>query len=197
MTIGIIGAGYIGKMLAEKFIQAGYQINISNSRGPESLKTLIDELGSNAKAVTTEEAATTDVVMLAVAWKDVESALTPIKERLVGKVLIDATNPFEGDKLVNLLEASASEIVASFIPGAHVVKAYNSLFGKYIQADPNVNDGKRVAFIAGDDSEAKKVVRQIVVKTGFSPVDIGDLKTGGALLQAGKPLAGLNLVKFQ
>ena len=194
MKIGIIGAGYIGKMLAKNLVAAGYEIAISNSRGPETLQGFVNELGSNATAVTPAEAAMNDVVLLSVQWNDIENALTPLKELLVGKVLIDSTNPFVDDKLIKL-DRGASEIVASFVPGAHVIKAFNSVFGKWLEADPKVGEGNRVAFISGDSKDAKAIVSQIVAKTGFSPVDIGDLKTG-AMQEAGHPLGGINLVKF-
>ncbi|MBE9461309.1 NADPH-dependent F420 reductase [Dyadobacter subterraneus] len=193
MKIGVIGAGYIGGLLAKKFVEAGFNVELSNSRGPETLQMMAAELGENAAAVTVEQAAKNDIIVLAVKWESVQTALNSVVSLLDGKIIIDATNPFSNNDKLLELSSSASEIVASYVPHAHIVKAFNSLYGDWIDADPVVNNGNRVVFISGDNKEAKKTVSKLVNKMGFSPIDIGDLKTG-ELQQTGKPLGGLNLI---
>jgi predicted dinucleotide-binding enzyme len=197
MRIGIIGAGYIGTLLAKKLLAAGYQVELSNSRGPASLAPLIAELGKGAFAVTTEEAAENVIIILAVRWVDVQKVVTPLRKKLEGKVIIDTTNPFGNDgALLDLKNPSASELIASYLPESFVIKAFNSLYGEWIEANPEEPTGNRVAFISGDNKEAKTAVRKIIEKIGFAPVDLGSLEIGGLLQQAGNPLAGINLLKL-
>jgi predicted dinucleotide-binding enzyme len=195
MKIGMLGAGYIGTLLAKRLINSGYTVELSNSRGPESLQPLIKQLGSSASAVTTDMVAKNAVVILSVKWDHIAEALRPISNNFSG-ILIDATNPFsDEDELLNFPFKSASEIVASNVPHAKVVKAFNSLYGKWIEETVATEKGKRVTFISGDDPHAKSVTSDILKSMGFAPVDIGDLKTG-IIQQAGHPLAGLNLVQL-
>jgi predicted dinucleotide-binding enzyme len=197
MKIGIIGAGFIGTSLAKKLVKAKYKVELSNSRGPESLSDLVKQLGRYAKAVTNDIAATNEVVIISVRWEQVENVLKSVAHLLKGKILIDATNPFlNNETLIDFKDKTASEIVSSYVPDAYVVKAFNALLGEWIDSNPKVGKGNRVVFISGDHEEAKTVVAQLITDMEFAPVDIGDIKIGGALQQAGKPLAALNLIKL-
>jgi predicted dinucleotide-binding enzyme len=197
MKIGIIGAGFIGSSLAKKLVKANYKVELSNSRGPKSLSSLVKKLGRNAKAVTNEAAAANKIVILSVRWEQVEGVLRSVAHLLKDKILIDTTNPFlNNETLIDLGDQTASELVSSYVPGAFVVKAFNALLGKWIDADPKVGKGNRVVFISGDHPDPKAKVAQLISDMKFAPVDIGDIKIGGALQQAGKPLAAINLIKL-
>jgi predicted dinucleotide-binding enzyme len=157
------------------------------------------QLGHGAFAATVGEAASLDYVLLAVPWPNVEDALGGLPE-WNRRVLIDATNPFieYSPKLVlaDLGGKGASEIVAGLAPGARVVKAFNSIVTARFNEGPAKNGGRRVIFISGDDSEAKRFITGLIKSFGFEPIDLGGLVTGGRLQQAGGPLAGRELVDF-
>ncbi|MGH8050377.1 MAG: ester cyclase [Arenimonas sp.] len=195
MKIGIIGAGGIGQAFAGHAVRAGYKVLLSNSRGPESLAGIVAELGVNAKAVTPQEAATADIIFLSVRWPQVRAALAELPS-LEGRILIDATNGI-GDPNFDGKRDSSSEIVASLVPGARVVKACNTLHRVVLASSPDAGGGKRVLFVSGDIEEAKIAVKDILETCGFAVIDLGGLATGGRLQQLpGGPLPGLNLVSL-
>jgi predicted dinucleotide-binding enzyme len=112
-----------------------------------------------------------------------------------GKIVVDVTNPILADgTLVDLGESTSSEVIAAQLPGARVVKAFNTLFATWLAAEPVQPAGKRVIFVSSDDAEAKRIVQGLAAAFGFATVDLGGLVQGGRLQQAGKPLAGLNLL---
>jgi predicted dinucleotide-binding enzyme len=127
MSIGIIGAGSIGASLATILSRAMMPAVIANSRGPESLKALVDELGPMLTAGTVEQAAAQDVVIVAVPWSKLPGALAGLD--LSGKVVVDANNPIEAPlfKPADLGGRVSSEVFADLVPGALVVKAFNHL----------------------------------------------------------------------
>jgi predicted dinucleotide-binding enzyme len=128
MTIGIIGAGGIGQAFAAHMAKAGYEVIVSNSRGPESLAEVVRQLGPRVRAGTRQEAAQADVVVVAVPWPQVRAALSDLPA-WNGRTLIDTTNPVvqPGFRLAGLNGSTSSEIVASLAPGARVVKVANTL----------------------------------------------------------------------
>jgi 8-hydroxy-5-deazaflavin:NADPH oxidoreductase len=198
MNIGIIGAGGIGQALAAHMAKAGYEVIVSNSRGPESLAELVSELGPRARAGMRQEAARADVVVLSVPWQQVGAALSDLPA-WSGRILIDATNPVvqPGFRLADLGGSTSSEIVASLTPGARVVKVANTLLRAVLAADPNEAGGHRVLFMSGDDEAAKAEVSSILGKVGFATIDLGGLASGGRLQQfPGGPLPTLNLIKL-
>src|SRR6267154_1020812 len=156
MTIGIIGSGAIGTAFAGMLARAGIAATISNSRGPDSLKELVRELGPSSKAGTREEAARADIVFVAVNWTKLPAALAGLPE-WSGRILIDANNPIEAPlfKPVDLKGRVSSEVVADLVPGARVVKAFNHLRAEVLAADPHDHGGQRVLFYSGDDAAAK------------------------------------------
>lgn len=197
MTIGIIGAGNIGKALAKKLAGAGYQVELSNRRGPDTLAPFIREVGPNIRAVSAEDAAKNEVVILAVRWINVEEVLKKTAYAMIGKIVIDTTNPILNDgTYLDLGNRYSTEIISFLIPGAFLVKAFNSLLAEWIDADPVYGGGRRVVFYSGDDFQAKETAGKIIGNIGFKPIDIGDLETGGKLQQAGKPLALKNLISL-
>ncbi|HEX9984218.1 MAG TPA: NAD(P)-binding domain-containing protein [Thermoanaerobaculia bacterium] len=192
MNIGIIGAGHIGATVARLLIDAGHHIAISNSRGPETLRELVAGLGPQAKAVTPEEAARFgDVVLAAIPLREYTSL--PAAE-LRGKTVIDANNYYpDRDGRIPELESGAktsSELVAAHLEGAHVVKAFNTIWFEHLktQGDKSAPVAKRRAiFISGDDAAAKATVSKLIEEIGFGPADLGSLRDS-ARQEPGAPL---------
>ena len=176
--------------------RADRPVVIANSRGPESLKPVVDALGAGITAGTTQDAARCAIVALAVPWAGVPDALAGLSWS--GEIVIDATNAV----LIPSLEPlplgglTSSEIVAQLVPGADVVKAANTFSAEVLSADPLEAGGRRVMLLSGDNAEAKRAVGQLFDTAGFFPIDLGDLVTGSGMQQAGGPLAGHNLVRM-
>ena len=198
MTIGIIGSGAIGTAFARTLARAGIAATISNSRGPDSLKELVRELGPSIKAGMREEAARADVVFIAVNWSKLPAALAGLPD-WNGRIVIDANNPIEAPlfKPVDLQGRVSSEVVADLVPGARVVKAFNHLRAAILAGDPTADGGRRVLFYSGNDNTAKAEVAALIDKLGFAGIDLGSLAIGGKLAQfPGGPLPNQNLVKI-
>ncbi len=186
MKIGIIGAGNIGGTAARLFLKAGHEVAISNSRGPASLAPILADLGGGARAMTVEDAARFgEVVLLAVPWRSPDALPKP--ELLKGKVVIDAMNPYSATGgLVDLKERTSSEETAKRLPGARIVKAFNTIYFKHLATEGNADlpiEDRRAIFMAGDDTEAKDVVANLIQQIGFAPVDTGSLREGGRTQQ--------------
>src|ERR1700738_904233 len=145
MTIGIIGSGAIGTAFARTLARAGIEATISNSRGPDSLKELIRELGPSIKARTREEAARADIVLIAVNWTKLPAALAGLPD-WNGRIVMDANNPIEAPlfKPVDVAGRGPSEVFADLVPGARVVKAFNHLRAEVLAGDPKADGGRRV-----------------------------------------------------
>jgi predicted dinucleotide-binding enzyme len=189
--VGIIGAGRIGKAMARIALRAGRPVTISNSRGPGSLSSLVEELGEGATAGTVGDAARADIVVLAVMWADVPKAVDGLAWE--GRVLIDPTNDFGGEDLDG---GTSSEVVARLASSAKVVKAGNTWGAEVLASDPQEGGGRRVIFVSGDEEEAKSDVRAIFEDAGFLVIDLGGLADGGRTQQVGGPLAGHNLIRL-
>jgi predicted dinucleotide-binding enzyme len=196
MRFGTIGAGNIAQAVARHAVAAGHDVVISNSRGPETLADVAAELGATAGTV--EEAAAADIVLLASPWSAVDDILGGLPA-WDGRILIDATNAFisfSPMQVADFGDGTSSEHVASLAPGAHVIKAFNTLFARFIAADPRHDAGRQLLFYAGDDADAKARFAALVDAFGFAPVDVGTLHEGGKFMQAGGgPLSGLHALK--
>ncbi|HEV7526176.1 MAG TPA: NAD(P)-binding domain-containing protein [Acidimicrobiia bacterium] len=194
--IGIIGAGRLGQALARTARRADRPVVLANSRGPESLASVVDALGAGITAGTTRDAARCSIVALAVPWAGVGSALAELSWS--GEIVVDATNAVVMPSLepVPLGGLTSSEIVAGLVLGARVVKAANTLAAEILGGDPREAGGRRVMFLSGDDAGAKRAVGELFDAAGFFSIDIGDLVTGGAMQQAGGPLARHDLVRL-
>jgi len=189
MDVGIIGAGRLGQAMARTALRAGRAVVIANSRGPESLASVVSALGERASAGTVADAAALGVVVIAVPWDRVPEALEGL--RWNGQIVIDATNDFDPRDLEG---RTSSEVVADLVGDASVVKAANTLVAALLGADPREAGGQRVLFLSGDDTDAKAEVGALFQDAGFFTIDLGDLITGGAMQQVGAPLAGANLI---
>ena len=197
-SIGIIGAGNIGRAIATALAARGIAAVIANSRGPETLATLAADLGPSIRAGTPAEAAAQDMVFVAVNWSKLPDALAGLPE-WAGRIVVDANNPIEAPlfKPVPLGDRSSSELVADLVPGARVVKAFNHLQPHLLSGDPSGDGGKRVLFYSGDDADAKARVGALIDQLGFFGIDLGSLALGSRLTQfPGGPLPALNLVKL-
>jgi len=189
MTIGMIGAGSVAMAFARYLLASGHEVELSNSRGPDTLARQLSELGSRARAVTAAEAASNNVVLLAVPWARIREALSGLPP-WDNRILIDATNPYIVGGLENLHGRASSDIVSELAPGAKLVKALNTLVVENFESGATVPGGRRVVFMSGDDHLAKKQFRSLLSPAGFAIVDLGTLQVGGLVQQAGGPLVG-------
>jgi len=189
-SVGLIGAGRIGQAMAQIALRAGRQVVISNSQGPQSLTSLVEELGDGASAGTVKDAAAADIVVVAVMWPDVPGAVEGLQWD--GRIVIDPTNDFNPSDLDG---RTSSEVVADLVAPARVVKAGNTLGAPILGSDPHEAGGQRMIFISGDDAEAKADVVALFDEAGFFVIDLGGLREGGQMQQFGAPLAGQNLIR--
>ncbi len=191
MKIGIIGAGHIGGTVARLFVRAGHEVALSNSRGPESLGKLVKELGPRVHAMSVQDAARFgEVVVLAVPWRKPEALPSP--DSVAGKIVIDAMNPYSASGgIVDLGEATSSEEVQKRLPGARLVKAFNTIYYQHLatrgRSDLPVEE-RHAIFVAGDDAGAKRAVSKLIEEIGFGPVDTGGLREGGRKQQPGSTI---------
>lgn len=196
-TFGIIGAGNIGKAVARHLLKSGNKVIISSRKDPAELHEVVTDLGEGASAGTPAQAAQADIVVLATPWSQL-GTLTELTD-WSGRTVIDGTNHFisfvPDFQLADLGGRASSEVVADYLPGAHVIKAFNTLNYQVLEADPQESNGKRVIFISGDNVGAKSEVRTIIEGFGFSVVDLGTLAIGSKLQQAKGPLNGLDLIR--
>lgn len=196
MKIGMIGAGTLSRAIAGHAIDAGHDVVFSNCRGPETLGDLVAAFGPPASAGTVAEAGAADLVILAVDWNRVREAVHNLPYR-EGRILIDATNQWTGpppDFVIDHLETGGSELVASLVPGAHVIKAFDNLYAPKLAEDPLTDTGRRIVFYAGDDRGSKELFHSVVDGFGFAPIDLGPLRMG-RLMQVDGPLTGLHAVR--
>ena len=181
-TIGFIGSGNIGSTVARLAVDAGHDVVMSNSRGPETLVDLVDELGDHARAATAAEAASAgDLVVVTVPLKAIDSL--PADE-LSGKVVLDTCNYYpDRDGRIDALEdetTTTSEMVQTALPGARVVKVFNNIFFKHLATlgRPAGDDSRTSLPIAGDDEDAKRQVTELLDSLGYDAYDVGALAEG-------------------
>lgn len=192
-TIGTIGAGPAARAVAKHAVKAGHPVLVSNGRGPDTLGDALAAIGPGASAAAFDEAVAADIVLLAVPF----IAVPEVGRRLddwTGRIVVDMTNqfakvnPYRGFADVSPL--TGSEWVAQHLPGATVIKGFNSMFATYTAAEPRHAEGAQAVFYAGNDAPAKAAFAELVSGFGFAPIDLGDLREGGALLQLGGALSG-------
>jgi len=181
-TIGLIGAGHIGSQVARLAVANGYDVVISNSRGPETLSSLVNELGPRARAARAVEAAEAgDIVVVAIPLKNYRSVpVGPLK----GKTVIDTNNYYpQRDGHIPELDnesMTTAELLQTHLPTSKVVKAFNHIYAAQITTDgqPAGTKNRRALVIAGDDKEAKATVVRLLDQFGFDTVDAGPLREG-------------------
>ena len=181
-TIGLIGAGHIGSQVARLAAKSGYEVVISNSRGPDTLSALVAELGPRARAATPADAAKAgDIVVVTIPLKNYRSV--PVAP-LVGKIVIDTNNYYpERDGHIPELDnetTTTAELLQSHLPQSKVVKAFNHIYAAQLTTDglPAGAKNRRALVIAGNDREAKATVTHLLDQFGFDAVDAGPLSEG-------------------
>jgi 8-hydroxy-5-deazaflavin:NADPH oxidoreductase len=181
-VIGLIGAGHIGSQVARLAVASGYDVVLSNSRGPDTLADLIAELGPRARAASVVEAARQgDLVVVTIPLKNIGEI--PV-EPLAGKLVIDTNNYYPGrDGTIAELEnesTTTAEMLQRHLPASKVVKAFNHIYAKELttHGTPAGTPNRRALVIAGDDAEAKQTVVHLLDQFGFDTVDAGPLAEG-------------------
>lgn len=181
-TIGFIGSGNIGSTLARLAVNAGHDVVLSNSRGPETLGDLVAELGPHARAATaTDVAAAGDVVVVTIPLKNYRQV--PV-EALRGKVVIDTNNyyPARDGHIAELDDESTTtaELLQAHLPESKVVKGFNNIFFRHLAvlARPGRSPDRSVLAMAGDDTEAKSAVSALFNDLGYDAYDVGLLAEG-------------------
>jgi predicted dinucleotide-binding enzyme len=195
LKIGIIGAGHIGSTIGSFWVKAGHPVMFS-SRHPEELAPLVQGLGELAKAGTVAEAiAFGDAVLIAVPYGAYPQIGKDYGSQLAGKVVLDAGNAVaarDGEITTEAKEEGIGLTSAKYLPGAKIVRAFNSMSSKFFVSEAN-RAGDRMAIpLAGDDSDAVKVASTLVHDAGFDPVLIGPLTRAKDFAQGG-PLYGQQL----
>ncbi|MGR6321169.1 NAD(P)-binding domain-containing protein [Micromonospora soli] len=181
-TVGLIGSGNIGGTLARLAVAAGHDVVLSNSRGPETLKELVDELGPQARAGTAADAAAAGGLVVVTiplrAYRDVPSGA------LAGKVVIDTGNyyPERDGRFPELDDESTttSELLQRHLSQSRVVKGFNNIYFKHLLAlaRPAGAADRSALPIAGDDADAKLTVTAFLDSVGYDAVDVGPLAEG-------------------
>lgn len=178
-TIGLIGSGRIGSNVARLSVVAGHTVVLSNSRGPETLKDLVAELGQRARAASPVEAASAaEIAVVSVPFKAYSSVPAG---PLAGKTVIDTGNysPRRDGNFPELddKQATSSELVQRHLAGASVVKGFNNIVFKHLLhlSRPPGDPDRSFLPIAGDDPEAKAAVTQFLDSIGYGAVDAGPL----------------------
>ena len=190
----------IGGTLARLAVDAGYEVVLSNSRGPETLAELAAELGPRARAATAAEAARAgDLVVVTV---PVKACFDIPAEPLAGKVVMDTGNYYpERDGQLEELDSGAltsSELLARLLPGASVVKVFNNIFFKHLESLSRPSGAPDRSFlpVAGDDPEAKATVTAFLDSIGYGAVDAGPLSESWCQ-QPGTPVYGAPYGPFE
>ncbi|MDM0032474.1 NADPH-dependent F420 reductase [Variovorax sp. J22P271] len=193
MTYSIIGSGNVGASLATQFARSGITVKIANTRGPESIAAMAEELGSEIVPATLHDALKADVVILAVPFR-AHTAVAHALTNWSGKVVVDAMNTY-GVSPEELEGRASTDVVASAFPGAKLVKTLNQLPAKLLAKDPAESGGRRVMFVSSNDQAAEASIAKLVGELGFSPVSLGRVNEGGALIGMGGPLILQNFIK--
>lgn len=191
MRIGIVGAGHIGGTAARLFAKAGHQVAVSNSRGPASLASLVSSIGPNAKAMSAAEAVEFgEAVLLALPYRKMDAL--PPTNLFAGKIVIDAMNPYSAvGRIMDLGDSTSSEEAAKRLPGARLVKAFNTMgWNTLASGSRPAHEERLVVFIAGDDATAKAAVAKLIDEIGFASIDTGSLREGGLRQRPGSRIYG-------
>ncbi|MEZ2310142.1 MULTISPECIES: NADPH-dependent F420 reductase [Paraburkholderia] len=187
-TISIIGAGTMATAVAGRIAKAGHTVEVLN-RDPAKARALADKLSAGATTGTYAAAPTGDIVILAVPYGSAAAVVADYGNALEGKVIIDITNPVAPDLsgLVTPHGSSGAQEIAKGLPAtAHVVKAFNTVFGHVL-----AKNGRLDAFIAADDAQAKARVSTLIESIGLRPLDVGGLHMAATLEALGLMMIGL------
>ena len=191
----IVGSGNIGSALARLFTRAGIDVAIANTRGPGTLRELVDSTGPGVHAVPLAEALIADIIFMAVPFASVARFGASLPD-WTGKTVIDTTNAHRTPGWEDILQGRTStQYAAEHLPGAQVVKAFNQLPANTLQAELDPDVGRRVIFIATDFPDGGNQVAALVESLGMGAVQLGRTDEGGRLIQAPNALILRNLVE--
>jgi predicted dinucleotide-binding enzyme len=198
MKYAIIGSGKIGTALARTFARKNIAVAIANSRGPATLASLTEELGSSVVPQSLQDAYKAETIFLAVPFSAHKDVAKQFKQ-WNGKIVVDLTNAFHvaPEELGGLL---SSEVVSQAFAGSRLVKAFNHLPAVQLGTNPSLEGQRQAVFVSSDDADASATVATVATQLGFAPVELGRLDKGGVPLHVlgGQP-GGLllqNLVKL-
>lgn len=190
MKVTVIGAGNMGSGFVKQLTRAGHQVSVT-ARNLDKART-VAAANPGASAVAADNAAANaDIIVLATGYADAVEALRSVGN-LQGKVVIDITNPLTADYMGLTIghSTSAGEEIAKVVPGAQVVKAFNTVFAQVLADGADFGASRKVSvFVAGDNAQAKQAVTELAKSMGFETIDAGGLKNARYL----EPLAGLNI----
>ena len=190
MKITVIGAGNMGSAFVKQLSRAGHQVSVTARSADKAAKLATEYPG--VRAVALSGAATdADAVVLATGYADAVAALRAVGD-LTGKVVIDITNPLTADYMGLTIghDTSAAEEIAKAVPGAEIVKAFNTVFAQVLAEGADFGNGRTVSvFVASDSQRAKQTAQAIAESIGFAVIDAGGLKNARYL----EPVAGLNI----
>jgi 8-hydroxy-5-deazaflavin:NADPH oxidoreductase len=189
MKITVIGSGNIGSAFVKQLSAAGHQVQVIG-RDEAKARALAAQY-KGAEAVKADAARDADVIVVATPYESAAVALRSLGD-LQGKVIVDVTNPLTPDYMGLTLgySTSAAEEIAKAVPGAHVVKAFNTVFAQLLAAGGDLGGGRKATvFIAGDDERGVQAVTALAQSIGFATQAAGGLKNARYL----EPLAGLNI----
>lgn len=189
MNIAIIGTGNVGTALGASLVRAGHSVTLTGQDAGKA-SAAAAQIGARTGSSLAGAVEAADVVVLAVPYASVEAVAAEIAPVIADRIVVDATNPLKADfsGLATQGGPSAAERIAALLPGARVVKAFNTLFAS-IQGNPDVHGQMVDALYAGDDADAKAVVASLIRAIGLRPVDAGSI-SGARELEA---LAWLNI----
>ncbi|MBB5462307.1 NADPH-dependent F420 reductase [Paraburkholderia sp. Cpub6] len=190
MKITVIGTGNMGSAFAKQLSQAGHAVRVTG-RDAAKAQAVANQYAGVEATTPAQAVGDSEIVILSTGYGDAVDALRSVGN-LTGKTVIDITNPLTADYMGLTIghETSAAEEIARAVPGAEVVKAFNTLFAQVLADGPAFANGQLGSvFLAGDSSDAKAQVKSLIESLGFRPVDAGGLKNARYL----EPLAGLNI----
>ncbi|OYD83720.1 NADPH-dependent F420 reductase [Azospirillum brasilense] len=194
-TYAILGSGAIGAAVAGQFARKGIEVLLANSRGPETLADLAHDLGPSVVPATVQDALAADILILAVPYDAVRDAVhgAPAWN---GRIVVDATNAIDFPAFTprDLSGRLSTHIVAEAVPGARVVKAFNTLPAAVLAKAPQEN-GRRVLFLSGDDNGANAEIAGLIELLGYAPITLGRIAEGGRLQEFGGALMVHSLIK--
>ncbi len=189
MKVLVIGAGNMGSAFVKQLHAAGHTVAVTARDATKATALAVQFPGTHAVAGASA-AEGQDIVILATAYADAVGALGSVGD-LRGKVVVDITNPLTADYMGLTVghSTSAAEEIARAVPGAHIVKAFNTLFAQVLSQGAPLNGQALTVFYAGDNEQAKSSVKALAESFGFATADAGGLKNARYL----EPLAGLNI----
>lgn len=190
MKVTVIGTGNMGSAFVKQLHQAGHQVLVT-ARDAAKAQALAAQYPGVVAAGAAGSAHQADAVVLATGYGDAVAALKSLGD-VSGKVVIDISNPLTADYMGLTIghTTSAAEQIAQAVPGALVVKAFNTIFAQTLSDGANFGNGRKVSvFVASDSDAAKQTVQALAQSLGFDVVDAGGLKNARYL----EPLAGLNV----